>query len=241
MLATRLGPDERLGPADAQALASPAMHRYPVPGRVVREWVIPTSEYAAFSMQPGQVLRFIDVEGQQVPDLACFNANDLSDHLNLGNTMLLNKRRELQQGDVLYSVVCNPMMTVVGASNWVSYSYGPMCSEELNHLRYGVPGTRNCRDNFAVALAPFGFDRRQIPNAFVPFMRVEVDAQGSMEIREPTSEPGDYYDLRAEMELLVAVSNCPQERNPCNAFKPTPIGIVIYQPSDAAAPEAGSV
>ncbi len=122
------------------------------------------------------------------------------------------------------------MMTITGYSNEVSYAYGPHCSEELNRIRYGVPNTRNCRDNFAMALAEWGIDRRKIPNAFVPFMNVEVTEDGTLEIREPTSEPGDYYDLRAEMDLVVGVSNCPQERNPCNGFNPTPIGIVIYEP-----------
>jgi uncharacterized protein YcgI (DUF1989 family) len=123
------------------------------------------------------------------------------------------------------------MMTIVGYSNGESYAYGPMCSEELNHIRYGAPGTRNCRDNFAMALASYGVTQRQIPNAFVPFMRVEVEPDGAMEIKEPTSGPGDFYDLRAEMDLLVAVSNCPQERNPCNGFKPTTMGIIIYDPA----------
>lgn len=207
-----------------------ALHAHPVPGKVVREWVIPAKEYDAFTMKQGQVLRFVDTEGKQVPDVVFFNEHDLTEQLNLGNTVLLNKRRELRKGNVLYSVVCNPMATITDYSNEESYSYGPMCSEELNHIRYGVPGTRNCRDNFAMALEKWGFDRRQIPNAFVPFMRVEVTEDGSMEIREPTSKAGDYYDMRAEMDLLVGVSNCPQERNPCNGFHPTPIGVIIYEP-----------
>jgi uncharacterized protein len=205
------------------------MRRYPVPGTIVKEWVVPAKEYTAFTMRRGQTLRFVDIEGKQVPDLVCFNEGDLTEQINMGNSLLLNKRRELRQGDVLYSVICNPMMTIVGYSNEESYAYGPMCSEELNRIRYGVPGTRNCRDNFSMALAAYGFNRRQIPNAFVPFMRVEVEPDGSMEIKEPTSRAGDFYDLRAEMDLLVAVSNCPQERNPCNGFKPTPTGIIIYE------------
>ena len=207
------------------------MRRHPIPGMIVKEWIIPAREYSAFTMRRGQTLRFVDTEGKQVPDLVCFNANDLTEHLNMGNSLLLNKRRELRQDNVLYSVICNPMMTIVDYSNEESYSYGPMCSEELNRIRYGVPGTRNCRDNFAMALAPWSFNRRQIPNAFVPFMRVEVEPDGTMEIKEPTSRAGDFYDLRAEMDLLVAVSNCPQERNPCNGFNPTPMGIIIYEPS----------
>jgi uncharacterized protein len=208
----------------------PVMRCYPVPGTIVNEWIIPAKEYSAFTIRRGQTLRFVDIEGKQVPDVVCFNERDLTEHLNMGNSLLLNKRRELRQGDVLYSVICNPMMTIAGYSNEESYSYGPMCSEELNRIRYGVPDTRNCRDNFAMALAPWGLNRRQIPNAFVPFMRVVVEPDGTMEIKEPTSGTGDFYDLRAEMDLLVAVSNCPQERNPCNGFKPTPMGIIICEP-----------
>ena len=207
------------------------MRRYPVPGMIVKEWIIPAREYSAFTMRRGQTLRFVDLEGKQVPDLVCFNERDLTEHLNMGNSLLLNKRRELRQGDVLYSVICNPMMTIAGYSNEESYAYGPMCGEELNRIRYQASGTRNCRDNFAFALAPWGLNQRQIPNAFVPFMRVEVEPDGTMEIKEPTSRAGDFYDLRAEMDLLVAVSNCPQERNPCNGFKPTPMGIIIYERS----------
>ncbi len=215
------------------AMFDQIMKTHPIPGTGVREDVVPAREYTAFTMRRGQVLRFVDVEGQQVPDLVCFNEHDLPEHLNMGNSMLLNKRRELRKGNVLYSVTSNPMMTIVGYSNAESYAYGPMCSEELNRIRYGVPGTRACRENFAMALAPWGFDRRQIPNAFVPFMRVEVDADGTMEIREPTSKPGDFYDLRAEMDLLIGISNCPQERNPCNAFKPTAMGVIVYEPRGA--------
>src|SRR6266511_2774251 len=210
------------------------MRMHAVPGNILKEWVIPAKEFAGFIIKRGQVLRFVDIEGQQVPDVVCFNEHDLSEEINLGNSLLLNKRREFVQGDVLYSVVCNPMMTIMGYSNGESYAYGPMCSEELNRIRYGVPGTRNCRDNFAMALAEWKFDRRDIPNAFVPFMRVDVDKDGSLEIKEPTSQPGDFYDLRAEIDLVVAVSNCPQERNPCNAFNPTPMGVIIYQASEQA-------
>src|SRR5215813_1176036 len=139
------------------------MRRFAVPGAIVKEWIIPAKEYSAFTIRRGQTLRFVDIEGKQVPDLVCFNERDLTEHLNMGNSLLLNKRRELRKGDVLYSVICNPMMTITGYSNEESYAYGPMCSEELNRIRYGVSGTRNCRDNFAMALAPHGFNPRQIP------------------------------------------------------------------------------
>jgi uncharacterized protein len=211
-----------------EARAREVLRSHPVPGRVLREFVIPAKEYAALTMKSGQTLRFVDMEGRQVPDVVCFNERDLTEELSMGNTMLINKRRELVKDNVLYSVICNPMMTITGYSNELSYAYGPMCSEEVNRIRYGIAGTRNCRDNFAMALKDWGFTPRRIPDAFVPFMNVQVDAQGTMEIREPTSKPGDYYDLRAEMDLVVGISNCPQERNPCNGWNPTPMGVIVY-------------
>jgi uncharacterized protein YcgI (DUF1989 family) len=211
-----------------EARAREVLRTHPLPGKVLREFVIPAREYAALTMKEGESLRFVDMEGKQVPDLVCFNQRDLSEEISMGNSLLINKRRELVKGNVLYSVICNPMMTITGYSNELSYAYGPMCSEEVNRVRYGVAGTRNCRDNFALALKDWGFTARRIPDAFVPFMRVEVDERGNMEIREPTSKPGDHYDLRAEMDLVVGISNCPQERNPCNGFNPTAMGVIIY-------------
>jgi uncharacterized protein YcgI (DUF1989 family) len=204
------------------------LHMHKVPGTIIREWVIPARGYDAFHMEKGQSLRFVDIEGKQVPDLVCFNTKDLGESINMGNSLLINKRREFIRGNVIYSILCRPMMTITDYSNALSYSYGPMCSEEVNRIRYGVPHTPNCRGNLAMALGPFGFNYRDIPNAFVPFMNVEVDTDGTMEIREPTSVPGDYYDLRAEMDLLIGISNCPQERNPCNGWNPTPMGMIIY-------------
>lgn len=205
------------------------LRKHAIPGKVLREFVIPSQEYAALTMKAGETLRFVDMEGKQVPDVVCFNERDLTEEISMGNSLLINKRREFIKGNILYSIIANPMMTITGYSNELSYSYGPMCSEEVNRIRYGVANTRNCRDNFAMALKDWGFKARDIPDAFVPFMNVEVDANGTMEIREPTSKPGDYYDLRAEMDLVIGISNCPQERNPCNGWNPTPMGVIVYR------------
>src|SRR5436190_21612600 len=131
-----------------------AMRCYPVPGAIVKEWIIPAKEYSAFTIRRGQTLRFVDMEGKQVPDLVCFNERDLTEHLNMGNSLLLNKRRELRQGDVLYSVICNPMMTIAGYSNEESYAYGPTRTVELNRIRYQPSGTATGGHTFPVAPAP---------------------------------------------------------------------------------------
>ena len=77
--------------------------------------VIPARGYAAFHMDKGQTLRFVDIEGKQVPDLVCFNAHDLGEALNMGNSLLINKRREFIRGNVIYSIRCRPMMTITAS------------------------------------------------------------------------------------------------------------------------------
>jgi uncharacterized protein len=206
------------------------MRLHPVPGTVSREEVLPPKGRAALTLAPGETLRFVDLEGKQVPDLACFDPDDLGDYLHLANSINLNGRMEFREGDVLYSVTCRPMMTITGYSNEESFAYGSMCSEELNRIRYGIPDAPNCRDSIAAALKPWGIERRRIPNAFVPFMLVRVGPGSKLEIHEPTTVPGDFYDLRAEMPLVVGISNCPQENNPCNGFKPTAMGLILYGP-----------
>ena len=121
------------------------LHKHEVPGEIIKEWVIPARGYAAFHMEKGQSLRFVDIEGKQVPDLVCFNAHELGESINMGNSLLINKRREFIKGNVIYSIRCRPMMTITDYSNDLSYSYGPMCSAEVNEIRYGVPNTPNCR------------------------------------------------------------------------------------------------
>src|SRR5436309_10748027 len=166
--------------------------REPVPGTIVKQWEIPAREYLALEMKAGQVLRIVDLDGQQVPDLVCFNRHDLTERLNDGNSMLLNRAWLFKPGHALYSDDCSKMMTLLTDTAGMNFAYGPKCSEELNFLRYGVRGTRNCRDNFAMALEPYGIAKRDVPWAYCPFMNVVA-----------------YPDLRAEMDLLVAISNCP--------------------------------
>lgn len=127
------------------------------------------------------------------------------------------------------------MFTIVRDTVGRNYPGGAMCSEQLNRARYGIPGTLNCRENLADALRPWRIDEYDIPGCFSPFMNVIHDPDGRAAIEEPTSGPGDHIDLRAEMDLLVAISACPQERNPCNGRNPTPLDIVVFHPDDGEA------
>lgn len=202
-----------------------------VPGRVVDDRVIPAGGEWAGIVRPGEVLRIVDIEGRQAVDFLCYRAADATERYNAADTMKVAGTIFLTTGHVLYSGLGRPLLTIVADTCGRHDTIGGCCSEESNRLRYGVEGTPNCRDNFLRALAPFGLGRKDIVANLNFFMNVPVESDGRMAITDGWSTPGDYVDLRAETEVLVAISNCPQIHNPCNGGRPTPIRLVTYAPA----------
>jgi uncharacterized protein YcgI (DUF1989 family) len=97
-------------------------------------------------------------------------------------------------------------------------------------VRYGATAALSCRDNFIKALSEIGMGPRDIPANVNFFMNVPVDANGGVAIVDGISKPGDFVDLRCEKDVIVVISNCPQEHNPCSGGSPTPIRLTIWQP-----------
>jgi uncharacterized protein YcgI (DUF1989 family) len=193
----------------------------------IRDEIIPVAGYVGLELRRGQTLRIIDVEGKQVPDLVCFNLTDPNERLSTNNSRLIQKRWLLTTGHVLYSDEGNVMLSITDDTVGVHHASAGCCNDAANTLRYGVGGQPNCLDNMTAASEPIGVTKKLIPGAFCPFMKVIQHPDGGYEIQEPDSRAGDYLDLRAEMDLWVAISNCPQDKNPCNGFNPTPLRIVV--------------
>lgn len=202
-----------------------------VQGEILRDEIIPPKEYLGVELRKGQVLRIVDVEGQQVPDVVFFNLDNPKEKLSTNNTMLILKKWRVTTGDPLISDEGNDMVTIVDDTvGGVHHLSGGCCNEPANWRRYGVRGTRNCRSNIAMAAASLGITEKEVPGVIAPFMNVVRYPDGRYEIELPPSKAGDYLDFRAEMDVLAAISNCPQEKNPCNGFNPTPLRVVVYQP-----------
>jgi urea carboxylase-associated protein 1 len=196
-------------------------------GKVLRDETIEARGHVAFTVEAGQTVRIVDVEGQQVADLVCFLKDDPAEKLSVHNTALIQKTIYITTGHALFSDRCRPLMRLVADTCGRHDLIAGSCSEGTNRHRYGVPDTPNCRSNFEAALRPFGIPLKEVPYSFNVFMNVPVQADGHMAIVEPVSKAGDLVDLRAEVGLIVAISNCPQERNPCNAFKPTRLRVLV--------------
>ncbi len=200
---------------------------------VVSDEILPPRGETAFPMYAGQICRVIDLEGQQVADFLCFDRHDPVDKLSVENTQLINGTLFITTGHHLYSTRCTRMMTIVADTVGVHDLISGSCSEQSNALRYNVRGTPNCRGNFERSLAPHGIPLAEIPYSFNIFMNTTVSPEGKTRIEEPKSKAGDYVDLRAERDLLISISNCPQERNPCNGWNPTAMRVIVYEAAAA--------
>ncbi len=204
-----------------------------VPGKAVREIVVPAREYCDLTLKKGQCVRVIDLEGVQVLDYASFSlADPFEEKLSVVWSNFINKTWKPTKGHILYTNHCNPMYTIVEDTVGVHFMGGGYCCEEANFNRYGVRGTRSCAENLENALKPHGFTRGRIDDgaAFTFFLNVSYDPDGTFEIRPTPTRPGDYADLRAEMDVLAGISNCPQENNPGTGYHPSPMKMIVYDP-----------
>ena len=207
----------------------------PVPGRLVNAWtILPGGDWAEI-VRSGQVLRIVDLEGQQAVDFLCYNAADLSERYNAADTMKFAGTIFLTAGHGLYSDMGRRLFTVTADTCGRHDTIGGCCSAESNRFRYGVEGTPSCRDSFLRALARHGLGKKDIVANVNFFMNVPVEPDGRMAIVDGRSRPGDHVDLRAETDALAVVSNCPQTYNPCNGGRPTPIRLLVYEGSGAGA------
>lgn len=180
-----------------------------------------------FKVRRGQVLRVIDVEGEQVSDLVCFAEEDTQEYLSAARSIDYGGKIYFSTGEVLYSNLSNPMLTItadrVGKHDFL---FAP-CSQEMFQISYGITKPHpNCLDNLATNLQPFGIQSVQIPTAFNIFMNATVTDRGEILINPPVSQPGDYIDLRAEMDLIIAITACSAGK--CNNYRCTPIAVEVY-------------
>ena len=189
--------------------------------------VVPPGGYWARVVRKGQTVRIVDVEGQQAVDFLCYNAARPEERYNAADTMKLGGSVFLGKGMSLYSGLGNRLFTIVEDTCGYHDTIGGCCSAEINELRYGVKGTPNCRDNFLRALARFGLGSKDIVANLNFFMYVPVGPDGHMAIADGRSKPGDSVLLRAELDVLAVLSNCPQIHNPANGYNPTPIRVSV--------------
>ena len=211
------------------------------------EQILPPKSGLAVLVKEGQHLRVTDLEGQQVVDMAVFNADNHKEKLSTTFSRTRQKPRaagdyfardRLTEGDALLSTACRPLMTILVETQPVKGMHDThhrMCNRVLYEL-HGLGPRDGCQEILAKTLAPYEIGYEEIPDTFDIHMHYLHDpAEGRWLIEEPSSRPGDYVEFRAEMDCLVGLSNCPEDTiTMCNARHCTPYRVEIYEPEAGA-------
>jgi uncharacterized protein len=205
------------------------------PALITWDEVIPGGSYWSRVLKRGTTLRIIDLEGSRGVSMLCYNADNLIERYNAADTAKIQFNAFLKKGMVLYSdmgrVLCSITEDTCGHHDTLSG-----CSNAVtNSAKYGEGDWKNARDNFMLALAKRNMGKKDIMPNLNLFSQVVVEKEGELKWIEGASKPGDFIDLRAEMNVLVVLSNCPHVLDPKSAYEPSPIRVVVWNsPAPAA-------
>jgi len=204
-------------------------HLSGLPGTIVHDEIVPARAPWLHHVSAGQTLRVVDVEGNQAVDFLLYAAADDAERYSAQDTVAAQQNLFLRTGAVLRSNEGRAMMTITATSVDYHDTIGGACSCESNTLRYGhhTKAQHACVENFLEANLTEGRGKRDMVSNINFFMNVPVEADGALGIVDGISAPGLTVDLRAEMDVIVVVSNCPQINNPCNAFNPTSVRMIV--------------
>jgi len=194
--------------------------------------IVPAGEPWMGVIQKGHYFRIVDLEGNQAVDTLFYNAEDPTERYSATDTIRTQGNIYLTTGSKLLSERCNPLLTIVADTCGRHDTLGGACSAESNTVRYALEKRHmhNCRDSFLMALSKskYGLSKRDLSANINFFMNVPVTPEGKLTFADGISGPERYVEMRAEMDVLVLISNCPQLNNPCNAFNPTPVRVLSW-------------
>jgi uncharacterized protein len=202
------------------------------PRQAAVDVTLPAGQGWTQQLARGDVFRIVDLEGNQAVDTLFFNGRDIDERYSATETIRAQGNLYLTTGTKLMSSEGRPLMTIVADTCGRHDTIGGACSAESNQVRYALDKKymHNCRDSFLLALSRHGhgMGKRDLPNNINFFMNVPVTPAGELTFADGVSGPGRYVEMRADLEVLVLISNCPQLNNPCNAYNPTPVRLLVW-------------
>jgi urea carboxylase-associated protein 1 len=194
--------------------------------------VIPAGEPWMHEIKAGQHFRIVDLHGNQAVDTLFYNAHDIADRYSAQDTIQGQRNIYLTTGTKLVSIRGSVLLTIVADTCGRHDTLGGACAHESNMVRYALEKRymHACRASFLRAVIEWdrGMTKRDIANNINFFMNVPATSEGKLTFEDGISDPGKYVEMRAEMDVLALISNCPQLNNPCNAYNPTPIEVLIW-------------
>ena len=204
------------------------------PANAVHDEILPAGKGWIHPIKAGQHFRILDLEGNQAVDTLFYSAADASDRYDAIATIRAQANIFLTAGTRLISSEGNALLTITADTCGRHDTLGGACSAESNTVRYALDKKHmhSCRDSFLIEMAnsPQGLTKRDLASNINFFMNVPVTSDGGLTFADGVSAAGKYVEMRAEMDVVALISNCPQLNNPCNAYNPTPVRLLIWDP-----------
>jgi uncharacterized protein len=202
--------------------------------RAVHDEVLESGRGWTKTLKKGQIFRIVDLEGYQAVDTLFYSADDATERYSAVDTIREQGNIYLTTGTRILSTEGNLLLTLVADTCGRHDTLGGACAAESNQVRYAIDKKtmHSCRDSFLLTLAccTHGMSKRDLTANVNFFMNVPVTPDGKLTFEDGLSAPGRYVEMRAEMDVRVLISNCPQLNNPCNAYDPTPIRLLVWDP-----------
>jgi urea carboxylase-associated protein 1 len=186
-----------------------------------------------YKISKGQTFRIVDLEGNQAADTLFYNAHNITDRYDFQATIREQGNIYLTTGTTLMTCSGTKLLKITADTCGRHDTLGGACATESNQVRYAIDKKymHACRQSFLKAVIDkpeFGITKRDIANNINFFMNVPVTPDGKLTFEDGISESGKYVEMIAEIDVIALISNCPQLNNPCNAYNPTPIEVLIW-------------
>ena len=195
--------------------------------------------YAAKRLDRGARLRLVDVAGDACLSMLLFNAERPVERLNVADTLKVQWNGYLGEGKLLLSDMGKVLMSLVEDTAGTHDAFCGASNAASNARRYGEGDNwgphPNARDRFLLATAKFGLGRKDIHPCVNWFKGVAVADDGSIRLRDGPTPPGGKVTLRAEMDLIVVLANCPHVLDPRPSYTVSPLRVRAWRGLPAAA------
>ncbi|MFT6154590.1 MAG: urea carboxylase-associated protein 1 [Crocinitomicaceae bacterium] len=194
---------------------------------------IGAGDYFIYQINAGDTIRIVDSKGNQAADTLFYNSDDVSERYSAMDTVREQRALYLTSGSMLKTNLNRDMLEITADTCGRHDTVGGACATESNTVRYDLEKRcmHACRDSWMLAIQEnenYGLTKSDITHNINFFMNVPVTKEGKLTFEDGISAPGKYVELKAKMNTLVLISNCPQLNNPCNGYDPTPVEILVW-------------
>jgi uncharacterized protein YcgI (DUF1989 family) len=190
---------------------------------------IPARSGKAVRVGQGQTITVVNTHGSQVVDTWAFNAEDISEWMSMEHSRAYYMKLSPEVEDTMVTNLRRPVLTLVEDTSGGAHDTLIAACDGPRYALLGVPEHHdNCADNLAAGLSELGLTKPATPSPLNLFMHIPWTSEGTLSWEEPVSKPGSRVALRAEMDLVVAFSACPQDILPINGLARQPTEAHFY-------------